>query len=429
MSLSHLRLQDNPLPQEAYDTHIPQIIANNPQILIEHDHHAGRYLSISSTVGGSVIDPGEGVLTYEYHASVRIEAQAMPGFVFVGWSGTFSSTQNPAFVNMNCDHTIKATFASQLATLYVDHDAVPKDPNSDDSRRDGTQEHPIARIQDAIDVAMDGATIVVRPGVYRENINLLGKKIHLVAIDPADPHAGPCAVIEGAGTGPVVRIGFGGCSDCSLTGFVITKGRGSPAGGVYCSSSSPTLRNCLIVGNRCPDPEGGALYFDNSKAVLINCTIADNYGGPDGAALMLVDSDITMTDSIVWGNRPNEISPKGTSGPVIQYCCVRGWWCDIGNTHADPFFVRRGHWVSPTNPSQVLGWEDSQAVWIAGDYHLQSQAGRWEPMAGQWVHDDVTSPAIDAGDPAGAVGHESLPHGGRINMGAYGGTTEASRSF
>jgi hypothetical protein len=43
--------------------------------------------------------------------------------------------------------------------------------------------------------------------------------------------------------------------------------------------------------------------------------------------------------------------------------------------------------------------------------------------------DDVTSPCIDAGDPNSPVGDEPEPNGDRINMGAYGGTTEASKSY
>jgi hypothetical protein len=45
------------------------------------------------------------------------------------------------------------------------------------------------------------------------------------------------------------------------------------------------------------------------------------------------------------------------------------------------------------------------------------------------VKDDVTSPCIDAGDPNSPVGEEPFPNGGRINMGAYGGTAEASKSY
>ena len=64
-----------------------------------------------------------------------------------------------------------------------------------------------------------------------------------------------------------------------------------------------------------------------------------------------------------------------------------------------------------------------------GDYHLKSQVGRWEAGSGSWVIDEVTSPCIDAGDPNSPVGDEPEPNGGRINMGAYGGTAEASKSY
>jgi hypothetical protein len=65
----------------------------------------------------------------------------------------------------------------------------------------------------------------------------------------------------------------------------------------------------------------------------------------------------------------------------------------------------------------------------SGDYHLKSQAGRWNPDSKSWVLDNVTSPGIDAGDPTNPVGPEPFPNGGRINMGAYGGTVEASKSY
>ncbi len=42
--------------------------------------------------------------------------------------------------------------------------------------------------------------------------------------------------------------------------------------------------------------------------------------------------------------------------------------------------------------------------------------------------DDVTSPCIDAGDPSDDIVQEPLPHGSRINLGAYGGTEWASLS-
>ena len=43
--------------------------------------------------------------------------------------------------------------------------------------------------------------------------------------------------------------------------------------------------------------------------------------------------------------------------------------------------------------------------------------------------DEVTSLCIDAGDPTTPINFEPFPNGGIVNMGAYGGTPEASKSY
>jgi hypothetical protein len=62
------------------------------------------------------------------------------------------------------------------------------------------------------------------------------------------------------------------------------------------------------------------------------------------------------------------------------------------------------------------------------DYHLLSQQGRYWPEHKVWVLDEVTSPCIDGGNPEDDYSIEREPNGGRINMGAYGGTGYASMS-
>jgi len=63
------------------------------------------------------------------------------------------------------------------------------------------------------------------------------------------------------------------------------------------------------------------------------------------------------------------------------------------------------------------------------DYHLKSQTGRWDPINQIWILDDITSPCIDAGDTTFEIMEEPEPNGSRINMGAYGGTSQASKSY
>ena len=62
------------------------------------------------------------------------------------------------------------------------------------------------------------------------------------------------------------------------------------------------------------------------------------------------------------------------------------------------------------------------------DYHLKSESGRWDPDSQTWQLDNITSPCIDAGNPDSSVESESLPNGNIINMGAYGGTNQTSKS-
>ena len=62
------------------------------------------------------------------------------------------------------------------------------------------------------------------------------------------------------------------------------------------------------------------------------------------------------------------------------------------------------------------------------DFHLQSDYGRWNPNSQTWVTDSNTSTCIDAGDPNSEWSDESWPNGKHINMGAYGGTNQASKN-
>ena len=133
----------------------------------------------------------------------------------------------------------------------------------------------------------------------------------------------------------------------------------------------------------------------------------------------------TVTNCIFWGNEIYNWAIDST--PVISYCDIEGcggsgagWETSLGsdgggNIDADPNFAKPGYWDGD--------------VWVDGDYHLKSQAGRWYPNTESWITDTVTSPCIDKGNPGSPLGDEPVdPNNLRINMGAYGGTAEASKT-
>lgn len=101
----------------------------------------------------------------------------------------------------------------------------------------------------------------------------------------------------------------------------------------------------------------------------------------------------------------------------------------LGNIDADPNFIQLGYWADPADPDlPPIEPYDPDAIWIDGDYHLMSEAGRWDMAILEWLFDEITSPCIDAGDPDTPWLKEPEPNGEWINLGAYGGTGQASMS-
>ena len=389
-------------------------------------------MQISAKTGRCVSKPGEGTFTYDNGECVCLEAKAQAGFVFAGWSGSYSSPDNPTYLCVSQDHSICASFLSLREVLYVDdhagEDPGPQDPNVSDPQENGMAEHPFDSIQEAIEVAADGASVIVRPGVYRETIDFLGKSIQVIGTDPNDAANMPLPVIDGSDHGPVVMFANSEDPNCLLMGFVITQGTGWQGSAIVCSRSSPTVANCLIVGNRATSQNGAAVYCENSEPAFVNCTIANNANGDEGAGVFAKNSSVIVTNSIVWGNTPQQVRLDATSEAVIAYSNVAGGWPGAGNIDADPLFVRPGHWGDGQDPNIAVGPDRPNALWRDGEYHLQSQAGRWDPVAETWVQDDLTSPCIDAGDPAIPAGSEPIPNGATVNIGAYGGTVHAGKS-
>jgi len=246
-----------------------------------------------------------------------------------------------------------------------------------------------------------------------------------------------------AGSGGGGGVGLIRSSDVTILYSQIRDNSSSRSGaGVYCRQSSALFSNCDVSHNTAQGSvQGGGIFCDGSsdiefenciisnntaeigsglcagtsgdsaveKVIITNCTIADNNLG---GGIHSFSSDITIINSIVWANDGNSVTlVNPSSNNPVQYSCVEGGYLDYpsqGNIDSDPLFASSS----------------------GSDYHLKSFIGRYQPGSDKWVEDniDVYSPCIDAGDPQDPVGAEPVTNGKRINMGAYGGTAEASKS-
>lgn len=173
-----------------------------------------------------------------------------------------------------------------------------------------------------------------------------------------------------------------------------------------------TLDHELIHHNRCNTRGGVGLYVDGgsgvrSTVVVVNSTIA-NHRCPSTAEgngiYASAGTDVTVKNSILWDNAGRDFSVRAGSTLALSYTLSEQVATGTGNLQGDPLFA---------DPSTA-------------DYHLRSRAGRFH--LGQWVIDAESSSALDHGAPADDFSMESTPNGGRIDLGNYGNTPEASRS-
>ncbi len=218
-------------------------------------------------------------------------------------------------------------------------------------------------VQDCIDFVVDGETCRVNPGTYVENIDFTGKDIVVESVSGADT-----TILDGGGAGTVVTFDSGESEAAVLEGFTIRHGGSSLfGGGILCeNASAPTIRDCVITGNtgsnygggiacrlnasptitNCILAEntaaahGGALYISTASPVMIHCTLVGNSSTHVGGGVFCegASSSVTVTNSILWENSPDEVYQL--SGSLsIEYSNVQGGWTGTGNIDENPLFV------------------------------------------------------------------------------------------
>jgi parallel beta-helix repeat protein len=222
----------------------------------------------------------------------------------------------------------------------------------------------------------------------------------------------------------------GACYECpgDIMGNRIIGNASGISGGAL-SNCRGRISNNIIAGNR--STNGGGLF---SCFQIYNNTIVGNIAEENGGAMSQCPGYIS--NNIIAFNSADFVGGiygAGTSS-YNAFCSNEGGNFGGGVSNGpgdiiinDPLFVSNGYWDDNNTP------DESDDFWVDGDFHVTSQAGRWNPVDLSWVNDSVTSPCVDAGgepnDPNSNWTGELWPHGRRINIGAYGGTNEASMSL
>ena len=294
---------------------------------------------------------------------------------------------------------------------------------------------PYSTIQTAINSCNGGDTVIVAPGIYYERVRFWGKAITLKSSGGYK-----VTTINGSHAGSVVTFVNGEGNASVIDGFTISNGSGTWAeygfsgGGLFCRNSSPTIKNCAVVGNNIGNGSGGGIACYNASPKIIGCIISQNkapygYGGgvycvynalplisnciisqngspgysglyeagfycdfdssPDiesctiaqnaGGIYCWGNGTATVSNSILWNNSDDLYGCSAT------YSCIQNNDAGTGNIHNNPLFV---------DPDK-------------GNYHISS-----------------TSPCINTGNPGGSYSGLTDIDGqprvldGRVDIGA-----------
>jgi len=260
-----------------------------------------------------------------------------------------------------------------------------------------------ATIQEAIDIALNGDTVLVEPGIYQQNIFFSGKRIKLLSEDGPESTT-ISKLVDGA---PLVSFNGSEDSTTVLRGFMLKGARlVSNGAAINVAGASPIIENNFIQDNQ---GDSAVIYVLGSSPKIRRNLIADNntgltaigfFGGTGGEVINNTIANntgdgIRITPSMMMRIKSNILAFN--TGYGIR--SIGG----INNTSTVSY---------NDNFSNTLGTYFA-TIPTTGEIYQNPQFRGGSPFD---YHLALGSPCIDSGDPGSPV----PPGGGaRVDIGAF----------
>lgn len=344
---------------------------------------------------------------------------------------------------------------------------------------------PYPTIQAGIEAAVDGDTVLVAPGTYLENIDFLGKRIHVASHFILGGNGAFIAgtTIDGSSaadpdTTSCVLFVSGEDNSAVLEGFTLTGGGGTnwidpawPAyiwragGGIFCFNTSPTIKHNIITGNAVINDgsvngaQGGGITCFHGNPLIQNNIVSQNYADYGGGIVIDYSGGRVLNNLVVRNTCGTDYGGgafwilgnySGTEVLIENNTIVR----NHSAARAGALYL----WSTVVTVRNNIIWENTQAnlgpvalpggstafmtyTNIEGGYTGEGNIDLPPVFADTLSYAlDLASPCIDAGDPNASyndpedpenLGSALWPARGslRNDMGAYGGPGSCGLSF
>lgn len=205
-----------------------------------------------------------------------------------------------------------APTAQASATWYVDG------VNGSDSNNCMSSATACKTVGHAISLALPGDSIMVAAATYTENLTI-AYSLTIVGSSAAT------AIVDGGGVNTVVNISSAG-ANVTLSKLTIRNGSTQAPGGGISNSSTLTIDNCTISGNRVGSTSshsfgnGGGGIYNSGPLTINNSTISGNsatsYRSNAFGGGIYNSGALTINDSAIFGNSAKSMLDSSYGGGI-----------------------------------------------------------------------------------------------------------------
>ena len=197
-------------------------------------------------------------------------------------------------------------------------------------------------IQDGVNAAVEGDTVLVAPGTYTGvgNRSVAFTGVNIVLMSDA---GAAVTIIDCEGLDRGFSVFSGEDSTSVIRGFTVENGGGgSLGGGIYVTHSAAIVEDCII--RNCTASNGGGIWYGYSptRGIIRNCVVYGNTSNYRGGGILCTHGyspdyvPVIVRNCVVYDNEESVGNVYGGGGIFCSYCDATIVGCTVAGNTGEP---------------------------------------------------------------------------------------------